>query len=123
VSGPPAPPPATPGQRAYEAYRYAPGPTMMPLTAERFEWESLQPDDRAAWEAAVQAAVDESDSTALAQLAMAREAISDLAAERDRYRAALEEIDGLWDTTSDASDETAANMAIIAHKALGGDHA
>lgn len=43
----------TPGQRAYEAYRHSPGPTMMPLTARGFEWESLQPDDQAAWEAAV----------------------------------------------------------------------
>jgi hypothetical protein len=38
--------------------------------------------------------------------------------ERNRYRKALEEIDGMWDATSDASDETAANMAVIAHEAL-----
>jgi hypothetical protein len=46
-----------------------------------------------------------------------------MAAERGRYRKALEEIDGMWDTTSDDSCETAADMAIIARQALGGDHA
>jgi hypothetical protein len=44
------------------------------------------------WDAAAQAAIDESDSTALAQLAMAREAIDDLAAERDRLTERVAEL-------------------------------
>jgi hypothetical protein len=65
----------TPGQLAYEAWR------------ETFRsdapWSDIGDHERAAWEAAAQAAIDASDSTALAQLAMAQEAISDLAAGRD----------------------------------------
>jgi hypothetical protein len=105
----------TPGQRAYEARCAA---MVLPAGHWRWAWGKLDDATRAAEEAGAQAAIGESDSTALAQLAMAQEAISDLAAERDRYRKALEEIAGLWDTTSDANDETAANMAIIAGKAL-----
>src|SRR5690348_1918361 len=75
----------TPGQRAYEAYRRFPGPTMMPLTAERFEWESLQPDDQAAWEAAVRAGAEVTFPLICAALATAN-------AHQARYRKALEAI-------------------------------
>lgn len=79
----------TPGQRAYEARCAA---MVLPAGHWRWAWGKLDDATRAAEEAGAQAAIGESDSTALAQLAMAQESISDLAAERDRYRKALEEL-------------------------------
>lgn len=70
----------TPGRAAYEA--------VFP-DAPPGAYAALAPESRERWEAGAQAAVDESDSTALAQLAMAQDAISDLAAERKQLRERL----------------------------------
>jgi hypothetical protein len=96
----------TPGQRAYEAYRHSPGPTMMPLTARGFEWESLQSDDQAAWEAAVRAAKEGAPpvtplDTALEHVREARQFL----AEGNRYRAALEKLADAVDHYFTAGDE------------------
>jgi hypothetical protein len=79
---------ATPGRVAYEAWQKL--RTGIPVS--EWGWYALDDATREMWEAIAKAAIDENDSTALAQLAMAQEAISDLAAERDRYRKALEAI-------------------------------
>jgi hypothetical protein len=50
VSGPPAPPPAAPGQRAYEAHAAM-------VVPRPWRWDHLDDKLRAAWEAAAQAAI------------------------------------------------------------------
>lgn len=71
----------TPGQAAYEAHQRAHG-----VRTPRDNWKHQGSHERDCWEAAAQAVLDASESPLPAQLAMAQEAISDLAADRDDLR-------------------------------------
>jgi phage/plasmid-associated DNA primase len=76
-------------------------------------WEALEPWQHGRWEAAAQAAVDESDSLLTAQLAMAQEAISDLAAERDDARAVAAEFRAQLESAVREGDEAREQLAIV----------
>jgi uncharacterized coiled-coil DUF342 family protein len=76
-------------------------------------WEALEPWQHGRWEAAAQAAVDESDSLLTAQLAMAQETISDLAAERDEARAVAAEFRAQLETAVREGDELRDQLAAV----------
>lgn len=83
----------TPAQAAYEAMAarslHDDGPPGASIG-----WEALEPWQHGRWEAAAQAAIDESDPLLTGQLAMAQEAISDLAAARDDRAAMVRDANG-----------------------------
>lgn len=110
---------ANTARAAYEIYRATVADVLLP------PWDELTSAEQRAWEAAVQAAIDESDSTALAQLAMAQEAISDLAAERDEARAEAARLRGLLHEAHSETRSLLARMDALAREleALSAEHA
>jgi hypothetical protein len=112
VSGPPAPPPATPGQRAYEAHAAM-------VVPRPWRWDQLDDKLRAAWEAAAQAVLNDAFPRLKRQLAEAREKLAATQAIARMLQATGREILAAYESGTVVSGE----LAGIWRERLGGDHA